>query len=156
MSIDTIPQGDLRLLDDPTSQDLLRSAIPARLGYLALDGTPRVTPMWFTWNGTELILGAAGASPKVSALRAYPRVAVTIDTNALPYKTLTIRGDATVTIVDGAVDEYAEAALRYMGPEQGARFREYAKSTMQGMARVAITPNWVSLIDFQTRPPRNY
>lgn len=81
MTTDTIPQGDLRLLEHPTAAELLDSATPARLGYLASDGTPRVTPMWFTWNGTELVLGAAGASPKVQALRANPHVAVTIDTD---------------------------------------------------------------------------
>jgi PPOX class probable F420-dependent enzyme len=156
MTTDTIPQGDLALLDHPVASKLLDSAIPARVGYLALDGTPRVTPMWFTWNGTELVFGAAGTAPKVKALQANPRVAVTIDSDTAPYKVLTIRGDAQVTIVEGAVDEYADAALRYFGPTQGAGFRDHAKATMRGMARITIKPDWVSLIDFQTRYPSSY
>ncbi len=156
MTTSTIPQGDLALLDHPVAIDLLGSAIPARVGYLALDGTPRVSPMWLTWNGTELVFGAAGTSPKVKALQANPHIAVTIDSETAPYKVLTIRGKAEVTIVEGAVDEYADAALRYMGPSQGAGFRDHIKATMKGMARVTVTPDWVSLIDFQTRYPSSY
>ena len=43
-------QGDLALLQHPTSQELLHSKIPARLAYVALDGTPRVIPIWFHWT----------------------------------------------------------------------------------------------------------
>ena len=156
MTTDTIPQGDLRLLEHPTALQLLESSIPARVGYIAIDGTPRVTPMWFAWNGDQLVFGAAGKSPKVKALRANPRVAVTIDTNDNPYEILTIRGEANVEIVPGAVPEYAEAGLRYMGPTQGARFRDHANSTMTNMARITVTPDWVSLIDFKIRFPSSY
>jgi hypothetical protein len=40
-------QGSLELLDDPVAEKLLRSAIPARLAYTWMDGTPRVVPVWF-------------------------------------------------------------------------------------------------------------
>ena len=155
MTTDTISQGDLALLDHPIAAELLESAIPARVGYIALDGSPRVSPMWFTWNGTDIVFGAAGTSPKVRALLANPRIAVTIDSETAPYKILTLRGDAKVTIVEGAVDEYAEAAMRYMGPTRGAAFSDHARATMRGMARITIKPDWVSLIDFQTRYPAN-
>ena len=156
MTTEIIAQGDLRLLEHPTALQLLESAIPARVGYIAGDGTPRVTPMWFAWNGNQLVFGAAGNSPKVKALLANPRVAVTIDTNDNPYKILTIRGDASVEIVPGAVPEYADAGLRYMGSTHGARFRDHANNTMTNMARITVTPDWVSLIDFQTRFPSSY
>lgn len=50
-------QGDLTLLNDPVAQELLHSTIPARLAYVWRDGTPRVVPIWFHWNGAELVLG---------------------------------------------------------------------------------------------------
>ncbi len=156
MSDNQLPQGDLALLDHPVAQELLQSAIPARLGYLAPDGTPRVTPIWFTWNGNEFVFGAAGNSPKVRALRANPAVAVTIDTESAPYKVLMARGVAEVTLVEGAVEEYAESALRYYGEAQGAQFRDYAKANMKGMARITVKPDWVGLIDFETRYPSNH
>ena len=112
--------------------------------------------MWFTWTGTELVFGATGSSPKVEALRANPRVAITIDSETAPYRVLSIRGNAEVSIVERAVEEYADAALRYMGPTHGASFRDHAKATMRNMARITIRPDWVSLIDFQTRYPSSY
>jgi PPOX class probable F420-dependent enzyme len=156
MTTTDIPQGDLALLDHPVARELLNSAIPARLGYVAPDGTPRVTPIWFTWNGNEFVFGAAGSSPKVTALQKNPAVAVTIDSESAPYKILLARGRAEVQFVEGAVEEYADSALRYFGPEQGAHFRDYAKTTMTGMARITVKPEWVGLIDFQTRYPSSH
>ena len=153
---DEVPQGDLALLDHPVAEELLNSAIPARLGYVALDGTPRVTPIWFTWTGNEFVFGAAGGSPKVNALQANPAVAVTIDSETAPYKVLLARGRAEIQIVEGAVEEYADSALRYFGPQQGAQFRDHAKSSMRGMARITVKPEWVGLIDFQTRYPSTH
>ncbi len=153
VTVEELPQGDLSLLDHPVAQELLNSAIPARLGYIALDGTPRVTPIWFSWTGEEFVFGAAGGSPKVKALVASPAVAITIDSETAPYKILLARGRARVEIVEGAVEEYAEAALRYLGPEQGAQFRDHAKASFTGMARITVEPDWVGLIDFQTRYP---
>ena len=152
-TVEEIPQGDVSLLNHPVAQELLNSAIPARLGYVALDGTPRVTPIWFSWTGEEFVFGAAGGSPKVKALVASPAVAITIDSETAPYKILLARGRARVEIVEGAVAEYAEAAIRYFGPEQGAQFRDHANATFIGMARIAVKPEWVGLIDFQTRYP---
>lgn len=45
-----------KVLDDPVAQELLKSNLTAQLGYMALDGTPRVVPIWFEWTGGELIL----------------------------------------------------------------------------------------------------
>jgi hypothetical protein len=46
-------QGSLALLDDPVAQRLLQSTIPARFAYNRRDGTPRVVPIGFHWNGAE-------------------------------------------------------------------------------------------------------
>jgi hypothetical protein len=54
-----VKQGDLALLQQPASRELLQSKIPARLAYIATDGTPRVIPIWFHWNGTEFCYGYA-------------------------------------------------------------------------------------------------
>ena len=54
------------------------------------------------------------------------------------------------------MEEYADSALRYFGPKQGAEFRDYAKKTMTGMARITVKPEWVGLIDFQTRYPSSH
>jgi len=85
-------QGDIALLNDPIAKELLQSTIPARLAYIGSDGGPRVVPIWFHWNGKQLVLGTPLTAPKVKALRKNPNVAVTIDTNNWPHKVLQIRG----------------------------------------------------------------
>jgi nitroimidazol reductase NimA-like FMN-containing flavoprotein (pyridoxamine 5'-phosphate oxidase superfamily) len=111
-------QGDVALLQDPVAQALLSSREPARLAYNWTDGSPRVVPIWFHWNGTELVMAGPTDAPKIKALRKDPRVAITIDQASVwPYKALLIRGKASVDQVPGVATEYAQAAARYFGPE---------------------------------------
>jgi nitroimidazol reductase NimA-like FMN-containing flavoprotein (pyridoxamine 5'-phosphate oxidase superfamily) len=52
-------KGDVSLLRDPVAQDLLQSTRPAHLAYTWHDGTPRVIPIGFHWNGEDLVLATA-------------------------------------------------------------------------------------------------
>ena len=149
----TTKQGDTALLNDPIAQELLHSTIPARLAYVWRDGTPRVIPIWFHWNGQDLVLGTPLKAPKVSALTQNSKVALTIDTNSWPNKVLQIRGTAKVETVDGVVAEYAAAARRYFGEEQGRAWVEQVGKMFSQMARISVRPEWVSVIDFEKRFP---
>jgi hypothetical protein len=156
-----LPQGDLRLLETDLAQQLLRSSIPARFAYVATDGTPRVVPTWFEWNGAEVVMATYVAGPsagirhpaaRIVALRANPSVALTIDTEAFPPQSLTIRGRAEVDEVDGLAPEYVAAAHRYLGAG--------AVDMVAGMdqpgtvqARITVRPTWVGLLDFAERRP---
>jgi Pyridoxamine 5'-phosphate oxidase len=144
-------QGSLELLNDPVAVTLMDSVNPARLAYAWTDGSPRVVPIWFHWTGSQFVLGSPVKAPKFKALAANPRVALTIDDNAWPYKELLVRGRASVEMLDDVVPEYALAAARYFGPEQGPAW----VSTIRGkpMGRIAITPEWVGILDFETRFP---
>jgi hypothetical protein len=148
-----VKQGDLGLLQHPTSQELLASKIPARLAYIWTDGTPRVIPIWFHWNGREIILATPPKAPKLKAMAKNPKVALTIDDNVFPHKVLLIRGSARLQTVDGIVPEYAIAAERYFGPAQGHAWVEKLGALIPNMVRIAVTPEWVGLLDFQTRFP---
>ena len=144
-------QGSLELLTDPVAESLLGSAIPARLAYTWMDGSPRVVPIWFHWTGDQFVLGSPPKAPKLQALAADPKVALTIDDNAWPHKVMLVRGRAAVELLDDVSPEYELAATRYFGPEQGPAWI----STLRGqpMARIAVTPEWVGILDFQTRFP---
>ena len=148
-----VPQGDLALLQDPSSQELLRSTIPARLAYVWTDGTPRVIPIWFHWNGREFVMATPPKAPKLKALAKNPKVSFTIDDNTFPHKVLLIRGTARMESVDGIVPEYAMAAERYFGPEQGQAWLTQLRTLVSSMVRITISPEWVGLLDFQTRFP---
>jgi Pyridoxamine 5'-phosphate oxidase len=148
-----VKQGDLGLLQHPASLELLKSRIPARLAYVWVDGTPRVIPIWFHWNGSEFVMGTPPKAPKLKALAKNPKVAVTIDDNSFPHKVLMIRGNARLETVDGIVPEYIVAAERYFGSEQGQAWIKHLRGLISNMVRIRIKPEWVGLLDFQTRFP---
>jgi hypothetical protein len=149
----TLPQGDVRLLDSAPAQRLLASTELARFAYVASDGTPRVLPMFFHWTGDELVFATFGGAKKIAALRHRPAVAITIDSAGLPPEALLVRGPVTVTEVDGIVPEYVLAQYRYTGPEQGAANVAEVDQPGVRMARIALRPEWVGVLDFQSRFP---
>lgn len=144
-------QGSLELLKDPVAEKLLGSTVPARLSYNWMDGTPRVVPIWFHWNGEHVVLASPAKAPKLRALAADPNVALSIDAADWPYKVLMIRGTATIEMLDDVSPEYALAASRYFGPEQGPAW----VATLRGQptGRIRVTPSWVGILDFETRFP---
>ncbi len=144
-------QGDVGLLNDPVAQGLLESTIPARLAYTWTDGTPRVVPINFRWTGGEIVMGTPPKAPKLSALTQNPRVAITIDSTTWPYKVLLIRGAAQVQMRDDVDPDYALAAERYLGEAAGRAWVEGLRG--QPMARIAVKPDWVAVLDFETRFP---
>jgi hypothetical protein len=146
-------QGSLDLLRQPAAQALLQSKIPARLAYVWTDGTPRVVPIWFHWNGREFVLASPPKAPKLKALAKNPKVALTIDDNTFPHKVLLVRGSARLEKVPGIVPEYAAAAERYFGDPQGKVWVDQLASMIHEMVRITVTPEWVGLLDFQTRFP---
>ena len=74
----------LALMNDPVAQELVKAPIHARLAYSARDGSPRVIPIGYVWNGEVFVMGSPVNAPKVKALAANPKVALTVDTDWEP------------------------------------------------------------------------
>ncbi len=145
--------SDLSLLNDPVAQTLLTSTQLAHLAYNWTDGTPRVIPIWFHWDGKAIVMGTPITSPKMHVLANNTKVAITIDTATQPYLVLSIRGTASVSIVNGVAREYELAAERYYGAEAAQGWINQVKTLFTQMARIAITPEKVSILDFEKRFP---
>jgi nitroimidazol reductase NimA-like FMN-containing flavoprotein (pyridoxamine 5'-phosphate oxidase superfamily) len=148
-------------IDDELSttgaQELLASTSAAHLAYIGKDGTPRVIPVGYFWTGDEFVISTATTSPKVAALAARPDVSLSIDAGGTPdqARTLSIRGRASVEIVDGVVKEYLAAARKSMDAEAAAEFEQQVRGMYPQMARIAIRPHWVRYYDFGAgRMPR--
>jgi hypothetical protein len=146
-------QGDLSLLEHPASQELLQSKIPARLAYVGTDGSPRVVPIWFHWNGRDIVMASPPKAPKLKALAKNPKVALTIDEEAFPHKVLMIRGSARLETVEGIVPEYEASAARYFDAATAQMWMTQLRTKVSSMVRITITPEWVGLLDFKTRFP---
>jgi Pyridoxamine 5'-phosphate oxidase len=137
-------------LGDPAAVELLEQQPLVRVGYTGPDGFPRVIPVGFLWRDGKVIICTAPTSPKVSALRARPQVALTIDTEQPPNRALFIRGVASIEVVDGVPDEYLAAAKMPMSTEERDQFEKQVRSLYRQMARISIEPRWARYYDFTT------
>jgi hypothetical protein len=146
-------QGDIELLNDPVAQEMLQAPIPMRLAYIWTDGSPRVVPIGFHWTGSEIVIGGPPEAPKVKALAQNPKVALTIDSNQMPYHVLLIRGTASLSLHDGIIPEYIAYCKRYMGEEGAAAWLQQLAPLVPKMERIAIRPEWVGILDFERRFP---
>jgi len=150
-----LPKGDLRLLDTPVARRLLSGANLARLAYVAIDGTPRVVPIGFVWDGTALVFATVASTPKLAALRKRPAVALTVDVPGPPPEALSIRGVASIEEVDGIPAEYRAVQERFFGSGRAAGILASIESAGTPLARIVVTPKWVDLLDFEARMPRD-
>lgn len=136
-------------LSQPGAQELLGNARLARLAYNGPDGLPRVIPVAFHWDGSQVFVCTLPISPKVRALAAHPQVALTIDTDDGPAsRSLLLRGVAAIEVVDGVPGEYLAASGKGMDAEQFGQFEAQVRTLYKQMARIAITPRWARYYDF--------
>ena len=118
----TAAQSELALLDDPVAQELLVSRQMARLAYTWTDGTPRVVPIGFHWTGEAVVMGTPVRAPKLKALAADPRVAVTIDNEqSFPFKALLLRGSAETEHLEDVSPEYGRRSTGTWDRRPGRR-----------------------------------
>jgi hypothetical protein len=146
-------QGDVSLIHDPVAQELLQSKAPAHLAYTWRDGTPRVVPIGFHWNGQEIVLATAPDAPKMKVLMDGAQVALTIEGDGALPKVLLVRGKVRVDTVEGIAPEWAAAAHRSLGEEGGRALVENSAQIYSRMSRIFIQPEWVGILDFETRLP---
>jgi hypothetical protein len=112
-----------------------------------------VAPVGYILRDGSFITCTASIAEKVNALRADPRVALTIDTLE-PLCCLLVRGTAEVEIVEGVPEEYLAASRHAIPPERFDDFEAQVRGLYDRMARIVVTPTWVRLNDFQRQAPR--
>lgn len=140
-------------MNKPISQQLLREQPVLHLAYSAPDGSPRVIPLAYLWDGHSFRIWTIPISDKVATLRNDPRVAITIDVNGPPPRILLARGRAELSTVTGVPDGYLEASHRNMPAEMWDGFDAQVRTLYEQMTAIVITPEWAKLIDFETNAP---
>ncbi|CAN5795599.1 hypothetical protein BH20CHL3_BH20CHL3_09150 [soil metagenome] len=81
------------------------------------------------------------------------KVAVTIDSDAMPFKVLLIRGAVRTDTVDGIAPEYEATTMLVLGQAEGRARLNNSRPICPQMSRVFIKPEWVGILDFETRFP---
>ncbi len=99
-----------------------------RLATVDDDGMPRISPVWCTYRRSDDGLGSILFTPRERSvfftnLRRDPRIALSIDEDALPYRKVSVQGQAEIVHDLGNDDlwrdTYREIACRFI-PEANA------------------------------------
>ncbi|MBI3538119.1 MAG: PPOX class F420-dependent oxidoreductase [Chloroflexi bacterium] len=86
--------------------------------FLALtlkDNAPHVTPIWFDWDGTHIILNTARGRVKDKAMKRRAQIALAIPDPNNPYTYLEIRGTVAHETEDGGYEQICKLNEKYHG-----------------------------------------
>jgi hypothetical protein len=67
---------------------------------------------------------------------------------------LLIRGTAKVSLVEGVFPEYVAASRKLVPTELFSEWEAGVRALYDRMARIDVTPTWVTVHDFETRIPQ--
>ena len=96
----------------------------------------------YWWDGSAFVVCTATMAPKVRVLEMNPKVALSIDTDTHPPHVLSVRGTASVGIVDGVPKEFLQASKKALPGQQWSQFE----------AQVRCTPRWLASRSSLTGP----
>jgi len=95
--------------------DLLEKPAFGNLGTLMPDGSPQVTPVWVDFDGKHVLVNSAKGRLKDKNMRRDPRVSVSLQDPANPYRYLEIRGKVVDITEKGADDHINKMSQKYLG-----------------------------------------
>ncbi len=87
----------------------------AHLALVTKDGAPQVTPVWFDYDGTHITINTARGRVKDKILRRHPRVALSIQDPANPYRYVQVRGQVVEETEIGGYDMICHLNEKYHG-----------------------------------------
>lgn len=117
-----------------------------KLAWVAADGRPHVTPIWFIVEDGDLLFATATRSGKALAMKREPRVSLLVDTETPPYAFVKV--DGVVELSEDSDDLRRVSTLagaRYMGPDQAESFGE--RNSGPGECLVRLRPTSITGVD---------
>ncbi len=87
----------------------------AFLALVMKDGTPQVTPVWFDYDGTNIIINTARGRVKDKILHRHPDVALAIVDPENPYRYMQIHGVVVDETEQGAWEMICRLNQKYHG-----------------------------------------
>lgn len=100
-------------------QDLLQDETKAYV-YLATimeDGSPQVTPVWFSTDGEHILINTAEGRIKDRNMQARPHIALVIQDPNDTYRYVQIRGVVAERTYEGAVEHIHALSQKYRGKD---------------------------------------
>ena len=99
-------------------KDLVTKQAFAHLATLMPDGSPQVTPVWFDYDGTHILINTAKARIKDKNMRDQKKVALSILDPENPYRHMTVRGEVVEITEEGADTHIDKMAKKYLGKDK--------------------------------------
>ncbi|MFE9325292.1 PPOX class F420-dependent oxidoreductase [Nocardia sp. NPDC052278] len=130
-------------LSDPKVRDFLTHAKrTGKVAFVAADGRPVVSPVWFVLEGDELVFNTGKTSAKGKAFARDPRIAVVVDLEEAPYSSIQIQGTVTLSEdPDELLRTATEIGGRYMGADRAEEFGK--RNGVPGELVVRVHPSKV-------------
>ncbi len=99
-------------------RDLLDKPAFASLATLMPDGSPQVSPVWCDLEGDRVVVNSARGRVKDRNIKRDPRVALSIQDPANPYRYLGLQGRVVEITEKGGDDHIDRMAKKYLGKEK--------------------------------------
>lgn len=80
---------------DPIYKQLLNEPVTAVFAVMGKDGRPNLTPMWFDYDGSTVLVNVASHRKKVEWIRAFPKLTILLMNPANPYHWMSIKCKVT-------------------------------------------------------------
>ena len=99
-------------------KDLTEKKAFAQLATLMPDGSPQVSPVWFEYDGKNILINSAKGRVKDKNMRRDPRVGIDILDPDNPYRHLSIRGRVVEITEQGADEHIDKLTKKYTGQDK--------------------------------------
>lgn len=102
---------------------------------------PLALPIWYQYRDGAVEIGMHGDSLKAKLLRSAGRATLTVQTEAPPYKYVSVEGP--VEVLAEKRDDF-EMASRYLGPELGKWYADNNPSTEASVIARLTPETWIT------------
>jgi len=87
----------------------------AYLATIMKDGSPQLTALWFSWDGSHILINSAAGRVKDRNMRQRPSVAILIQDRENNLRYIQVRGKVVEITEEGALDHINRLSLKYDG-----------------------------------------
>jgi PPOX class probable F420-dependent enzyme len=102
-------------------ETLLRRSRNGVLATVGPDGSPHAAPVWYLWDGDEILISTPGTTQKIRDIERNPRVALCVD-DQVAAEYLTLYGQASIVTGERVTELTWPLLLSYLPPDE-ARVR---------------------------------
>ncbi len=119
-----------------------------RIGTVDADGYPRVVPTWFIRVEDDVVFTPRVTSAFLANIQRDSRIGLSVDEEPLPYRKVTIQGDARILHEPGHDDEwrdlYRNIAKRYVPAEAADSYVDETNDQPRALIGVSLQDSRVS------------